>query len=350
MTDKLRASESLTVLIASYLEPVYVEQIAQVDPRLRVLYEPDLLGEPRYKNDHTAPHQRTPEDEARWRDLLAQADILYDFDHTNLMHMRQLAPNLKWVQASSAGIGQMVKRIGLLKSGIIFTTASGVHSTSLAEFCLMSMLMFVKNAFYLAEEKERHHWARYSSTTLAGQTLAVIGMGKIGNRVAQLGKGVGMRVIGTKRTVESADLAELNADALYPSSKLHEVLPQADFVVLITPHTNATESLIGAAELALMKPSAVLINIARGVVVDEVALIEALRSRQIAGAALDVFAIEPLPEESPLWDLQNVIISPHSASTADDENAKLTDLFCNNLRRYLHGEPLRNVLDHDLLY
>ncbi len=158
MTEKSNTSDVLTVLITSYLEPIYVAQIAQVDPRLQVLYAPELLSKPRYRNDHTAPHTRTPADEARWRALLAQADIFYDFDYTNLEQMTQLAPRLKWVQASSSGIGQLVKRIGLLDSGIIFTTASGVHSTPLAEFCLMAMLMFVKKAFYLADEKARHHW------------------------------------------------------------------------------------------------------------------------------------------------------------------------------------------------
>lgn len=344
------SSEQLTILIASYLEPEYVAQIAQSDTRIRVLYAPELLGTPRYKNDHTTPHQRTPEDEARWRELMAQADILFDFDHTNLMQMHQLAPKLKWVQGTSAGIGQLVKRIGLLESGIIFTTASGAHSTPLAEFCLMAMLMFVKNAFYLADEKARHHWARYSTNTLAGQTLAVVGLGRIGTKVAELGKGVGMRVVGTKRNISGADAASLCVDKLYPTEALHELLAEADFVVLITPHTDETEHLIGAPELAVMKPSAVLINIARGVVVDENALIDALRMGQIAGAALDVFAIEPLPHDNALWDLPNVIICPHSASTADNENAVIVEIFIDNIQRYLRGEPMRNVLNTKLLY
>lgn len=350
MSDRSNPAEPLNLLIASYLEAEYVEKIAQVDSRLRVINAPELLGPPRYRNDHTAPVQRTPEDEVRWRALLAQADILFDFDHSNLMELRQLAPRLKWLQATSAGIGQLVKRIGLLHSGIVFTTASGVHSTPLAEFCLMAMLMFVKNFVYLADEKTAHHWARYSTTTLAGQTLAVIGLGRVGTKVAKVGKAVGMRVIGTKRNVEGADPAHLHVDAIYPPEALHAVLAQADFVVLITPHTNATEHLIGATELALMKSSAVLINIARGVVVDELALIEALRNGEIAGAALDVFATEPLPAESPLWDLPNVIVSPHSASTADNENEVITELFIDNLRRYLAGDALRNVLNPDLLY
>ena len=350
MTDRLNPSEPLNLLIASYLEPEFVEQLAQVDPRVRVVYAPELLGAPRYKNDHTAPIQRTPEDETRWRALLAEADILFDFDYSNLMALHQLAPRLKWLQATSAGIGQLVKRMGLLQSGIVFTTASGVHSTALAEFCLMAMLMFIKNFVYLADEKARHHWARYSTGTLAGQTLAVIGLGRVGVKVAQLGKGVGMRVIGTKRSLEGVDPARLHVHALYPPEALHEVLALADFVVLITPHTNATEHLIGATEFGVMKSSAVLINIARGVVVDEPAMIEALRNGKIAGAALDVFATEPLPADSPLWDLPNVIVSPHSASTADNENAVIIELFIDNLRRYLAGDALRNVLDPDLLY
>ncbi len=343
-------AEPQTVLIASYLEPQYINQIVQAVPTVKVLYMPELLGQPRYQGDHTAPIQRTPEDEAYWRSLLVQADILFDFDHSNLDKLGQLAPRLKWLQATSAGIGQLVKRIGLLDSDIVFTTASGVHSTALAEFCLMAMLIFVKQTFRLAQEKTDRHWARYCSTQLAGQTLAVIGLGRVGTKVAQLGKGVGMRVIGTKRTIEGVDPAALSVDALYPPEALHEVLAMADFIVLITPHTNATEHLIGIPELKTMKPSAVLINIARGVIVDEPALIEALRSGQIAGAALDVFATEPLPSDSPLWELPNVLISPHSASTADNENAKLTELFIDNLKRYVRGEPLRNVLNHESLY
>jgi phosphoglycerate dehydrogenase-like enzyme len=168
--------------------------------------------------------------------------------------------------------------------------------------------------------------------------------------VAQLGKGVGMRVIGTKRVVEGVDPASVSANALYPPDQLHTMLAQADFVVLITPHTASTEHLIGAAELAAMKPTAVLINIARGVVIDEPALIRALQSGQIAGAALDVFAVEPLPADNALWDLPNVLICPHSASTADNENDTIVDLFIDNIGRYQRGEPLRNLLDHELLY
>ncbi|MEZ4635923.1 MAG: D-2-hydroxyacid dehydrogenase [Caldilineaceae bacterium] len=338
------------MLIGSYLEPELVARVEAVDARVRVLNEPDLLGAPRYIADHTSPIERTPEQRERWHALLSQAEVMFDFDRGTVNQLAQLAPNLKWLQATSAGIGQLVKQSGLADTGIVFTTASGVHATPLAEYCLMSMLMFTKLAFHLAAEKERKHWARYCAGELRGQTLAVVGLGNVGSEVARLAHNVGMRVVGTKRRPEGVDPRSLHADHLYAWTDLHAMLGEADFVVLIVPHTAETTKLIDAAALAAMKPGAVLINIARGTVVDEDALIAALRSGHLGGAALDVFAVEPLPAESPLWEMPNVLISPHSASTAARENERIVDLFCDNLRRYLAGEPLRNVLDKERLY
>jgi phosphoglycerate dehydrogenase-like enzyme len=344
-------AHKLNILIASYLEPEYVEQIRAVAPEsVEVFYEPELLGTPRYPADHTTPIMRTPEQEAYWLSLLAQADILFDFDYTHVNHLAQLAPRLRWVQASSAGIGQLVKRTGLIDTDIIFTTASGIHAIPLAEFCLMSMLMFVKDVFHLNAEKENRHWARYCGEQLAGKTLGVVGLGRVGSEVARLGKCMGMYVIGTKRTTEGVDPASLHVDELIGWTELHTLLRQSDFVVLITPHTPETDGMIGAEELRAMKQGAVLINIARGAIVDEAALIQSLQSGHLGGAALDVFAQEPLPPESPLWELPNVLISPHSASTVSVENAKLTERFCDNLRRFLADEPLQYVFNRDLLY
>ncbi|MEM6283685.1 MAG: NAD(P)-dependent oxidoreductase, partial [Chloroflexota bacterium] len=191
---------NLKVLIASYLEPEHVEQIRQEVPEVDVIYRPDLIGKPRYIADHTAPIDRTPEQEQEWRDLLAQADILFDFDHSHRDDLPELAPNLKWIQATSAGIGQFVKRLGYPeKTDWVFTTASGTHARPLAEFALMAMLMFAKNYEYLASEKEKHHWQRYCATELAGKTVAVIGLGRIGQEIARLAKAFDMRVAGTRR-------------------------------------------------------------------------------------------------------------------------------------------------------
>jgi phosphoglycerate dehydrogenase-like enzyme len=144
--------------------------------------------------------------------------------------------------------------------------------------------------------------------------------------------------------------AELGVDKLVSTVALDDLLPEADVVVLATPHTPETHRLLDSRRLSLLKPSAILVNVARGDVVDEPALIEALSSGRLRGAALDVFAQEPLPAESPLWDLPNVFVSPHSASTVAAENARIVDRFCHNLRAYLDGAPLHNVLDKALLY
>ncbi|HNP70305.1 MAG TPA: D-2-hydroxyacid dehydrogenase [Kouleothrix sp.] len=341
-----------TVLITTYLEPEHIERLRAVSPRLDVIYEPELIAAPRYPADHYNTIKRTPEQEDRWRELLKRADILFDFDPTHREDLPEVAPNLRWVQATSAGIGQFVRRMGYEQSmpGVVFTTASGVHAKPLAEFCVLAMLAFGKGLRRMIEDQRRKHWERYAGTDLDGRTLGIVGVGSIGTEVARLGQALGMTVIGTKRTVAGADLGALHLDALYTPDELAEVLRRAEFLVIVTPHTDETEKLISAAELALMPQGAVLINIGRGAVVDEPALIEALRSGQLGGAALDVFEHEPLPADSPLWSLQNVLVSPHSGSTSDRENSRLTELFSENLRRFLAGEPLLNILDIQALY
>jgi glyoxylate/hydroxypyruvate reductase A len=341
------------ILIASYLEPEYVERIRQVDERLNVLYEPDLLPPPRYPADHTGkPLERTAEQADVWRQLLKKADILFDFDHTHRETLPDLAPNVKWIQATSAGIGQFVKRMGYDKRlpDTIFTTASGVHAQPLAEFSLMAMLMFSRRFWQMFVQQQRRHWERLAGTDLAGRTLVIVGVGNVGRAIARLGQAVGMHVIGVKRQVSGIDPASLHLDGLDSPDELTRVLPQAEYLVLIAPHTPETEHLIGAEELALLPAGAILINIGRGALVDEPALIDALRTHHLGGAALDVFAAEPRPPDSPLWEMPNVLISPHSASTSDRENARLTELFCENLQRFLADEPLLNVLDTERLY
>ena len=336
------------LLITSFLEPHFVDQIRQRFPQVEVTYRPDLLGQPRYIADHNSRLNRTDEQEAEWRSLLAEATILFDFDASHIEDLPQLAPQLRWIQSTSAGIGQFVKRVGYAeRTNWIFTTASGVHARPLAEFALMAMLLFAKNFQYLQTEKENRHWQRYAATELAGKTVAIIGLGKIGQEVARLCKSFEMRTIGTRRNPEKS---ASYVDQLYPPSAIDEVLPQADFLVLSTPHTPETEGLIHAERVRSLKHGAVVINIARGVVIDQKALTEALQNGHLLGAALDVFEHEPLPADDPLWTLPNVIISPHSASTADTENAKITDIFCDNLERFLNGKPMLNVLDTEKLY
>jgi phosphoglycerate dehydrogenase-like enzyme len=341
-----------TILIASYLEPEHVERIRQVSPQVNVVYAPELIAPPRYPADHTNKIVRSAEDEARWRELLRQADVLFDFDHTHHDDLPELAPQLRWVQATSAGIGQFVRRLRYAERmpSTIFTTASGVHAQPLAEFCIMAMLMWSRNYWQMQRDQQARRWERFGATDLQGRTLGVVGVGNVGREVARMAQALGMRVLGNKRTVAGVDPAALHLDALYGPDELPELLRQSEYLVLIAPHTDETQNLIGAAELALLPKGALLINIGRGTIIDEPALIAALESGHLGGAALDVFAAEPLPAESPLWSMPNVLISPHSASTSDRENARLTDLFCDNLQRWLAGEPLRNVLDVARLY
>ncbi|MEK6208333.1 MAG: D-2-hydroxyacid dehydrogenase [Chloroflexota bacterium] len=339
--------DPLVVLIASPLEPEHVDQIRAVDPRIEVLWDPELLPRPRYVSDHTGPAtSRTPAQEARFLDMLGRAEVVFDFPSGHLRDLPTVAPRLRWLQATSAGIGQAVKRFGLDRTDITFTTASGVHARPLADFCLMAMLMFAKDYVRMERDKKARRWERYCGEELTGKTLALIGLGRIGQEVARLGKRMDMRVIGMRRSDARVD----GIDELLGREALVTMLGEADFLVLAAPHTPETEGIIGAAELAAMKPTAVLINIGRGALVDEDALIRALQQNRLAGAALDVFADEPPAENSPLWDMPNVIVSPHSASTVTQENARITDIFCDNLRRYLNGEPLRNVLDKKRLY
>lgn len=341
----------VNVLIASYLEPELVEKIRAVDPKLEVVYHPELLPAPRYKADHVGHKlERSIDDQARWESLLMRAEVLFDFDYTGVAHLPEGAPKVRWVQATSAGIGQFVKRQEYARMNAVFTTASGVHARPLAEFVIMSMLEFVKKRDLARKQQLEHVWARFSTDELSGRTLAIVGLGKIGLEVARLAKAFDVRVIATKRNLEGVTPASLGVDALFAWTDLHAMLSQADFVCLATPHTLETEGMIDQAAFNAIKPGAVLINVARGAVVDEPAMIRALETGQLAHAALDVVATEPLPPESPLWDMENVSIYHHSASTNDRENERIVDLFCQNLRRYLAGEKLINQLDIERMY
>src|SRR5256714_13338442 len=339
--------EPVVVLIAAPFEREHVDRIRAVDPRIELLHDPALLPRPRYVSDHAgAPLQRTSEQETRFLEMLGRAEVVLDFPSGHIRDLPAVAPRLRWLQSTSAGIGQMVKRVGLDQTDITFTTASGVHARPLADFCLMAMLMFAKNYVWMERDKKAKRWERYCGEELTGKTLAIVGVGRVGQEVARHGKRMDMRVTGMRRSDEPVP----EVDRLFDRADLHAMLREADFLVLAAPHTPETEGIIGEAELALMKPSAVLINIGRGALVDEDALIRALQERRLAGAALDVAREEPPRQDSPLWDLPNVILSPHSASTVRQENGRITEVFCDNLRRYLGGQPLRNVLDTKRLY
>ncbi len=351
------AESQLTVFIASPLEPEHVDRIRAVDPiRITVLYEPDLLPPTRYIADHKGHEdfRRTPEQESRWLGALRRADILWDFPaaQPEASDIRDLAPKLKWIQATSSGVGRRVRALRLHDSDVVVTTAGGVHAEPLTEFVVMAMLIHVKNYSRSREQQAAHLWMRYCGDELADKTLAIVGAGRVGRQVAAAGRFFGMRVVAMVAKIRPDQAKSLGLDAVYSREHLSEMLSEADVLVLSVPHTPQTENMIDARAFQALKPGAVFINIARGQVVDESALIESLRAGRIAFAALDVAAVEPLPSVSPLWDMPNVLISPHSASTAGSENRKITDIFCHNLRCYLDGRAaeMRNVLDKVKMY
>jgi phosphoglycerate dehydrogenase-like enzyme len=345
------------VVVASHLEAEHVERIRALDPQhLEVMYREDLVPPPRWPGDHVGPEgwRRGAAEEEEFRAMIREAEVLYDFPRFpdgRPLPLPEVAPRLRWVQGSMAGAGEVAKAAGLLETDVTVTTASGVFSEPLAEFVLMALLQHVKNLDRLRRDKEARRWDESPVDTLAGKTLCLVGTGSIGRAVAEKARVFGMRVVGVKRSVRPDDEAYAFAGALYPTDGLHEALAGADYVVVTLPGTPQTRRLVDREAIAAMRPGAYFVNVGRGSVVDEGALVDALGDGRLSGAALDVFETEPLPEGSPLWELPNVIVSPHATdNVVGGLNALQADLFCENLRRYLAGEPLKNVLDKGLLY
>ena len=280
---------------------------------------------------------------------LRTAEILCSYWLPN--NWRELAPRLRWLQASGAGVDGL-RSTGILDaaSGVIVTTAVGIHAATIGEYVFGSMLMFNRTWPEMVRLQDRHVWPRSANwyklggRELDNQTLGVIGLGSIGRRVARLGKAFGMHVLGTSRTVHS-DEADLDVDQIYPLERLHDMLHRCDYVVLAVPLTAQTERLIGEAELRAMQPHTYLVNVARGQIIDEKVLIRALKEGWIAGAGLDVVEEEPLPPESPLFSMPNVILTPHISGVSVRYDKRLTELFADNLQRYRSNMSLRNLYD-----
>jgi phosphoglycerate dehydrogenase-like enzyme len=319
------------VLISFDLPSLYVEKIRSVSPTLEVTESDDK------------------EDALR---LIVDADVLFAGFFSKDMFFA--ARKLRWIQSFGAGVDRILLP-EVVKSQVIVTNAGGVHPTPISEHVIGLMLCFCRKLHLFIRNQTERRWERPESWVpteqveeLSGKTVGIVGLGKIGAEIAEKARCLGMRVIATKRDPSRA--ASTSVDRLVHPASLDQLLAESDFVVLSLPLTKETQGMIGEAELRSMKRTGYLINVSRGKIVQEDKLIEALRDGWIGGAGLDTFENEPLPESSELWSFRNVIITPHVAGSTPYYMERLTDIFCENLRRFLSEQPLINVVDKTLGY
>ncbi|MQA96774.1 MAG: D-2-hydroxyacid dehydrogenase [Streptosporangiales bacterium] len=343
------ADSTLNVLVAGTFEADDLTKIEAAGPSVRLYYRPDLLPEAEYGSDHDGhPRDLTEDQLATWRRLLAVADVTLGIDWWDPAGMRENCPRLRWIQGVSSGMAGHLAKAGLSIDGLTVTTAAGVHGGPLAEFALTGILHFVKNVPMLREAQRGHRWDRHVTPQLYGRRALVVGLGAIGARTVALLDALGVEVWGAGRPGRARDVPGMAGYVEY--TRLAEALPETDVLVLAVPLTAETKGLVGERELTALRPGAIVVNMGRGGVLDEDALVAALDAGRLRGAVLDVFATEPLPTGSPLWDRSDVLMSPHSAAAADAENSRIVTLFADNLRRYLDGRPLRNVYDPERGY
>jgi phosphoglycerate dehydrogenase-like enzyme len=299
-----------------------------------------------------------------------ECDFLSGLSQAEVLFMRAFpfdlgrAPRLRWVQFASAGVNRLLSH-PIMRSNVVLTTTSGIHATPVAEYVLATTLAFFRHFPRMWEMQRRKQWPadmwHCGGEELRGKTVGIVGYGSIGQEVARLCNAVGMGIVATKRQLKQerdnkhsgtglGDPGGALVDGWFPRADLHSMLSECDVLVLCVPLTAETKGMIGEAELRAMKPDAYLVNVSRGAVLDERALVQALKEGWIAGAGLDAFTVEPLPEDSALWELENVIITPHMCALTPQLRERGIEVFCENLRRYLSEEPLLNVVDKELGY
>ncbi|HIC19590.1 TPA: D-2-hydroxyacid dehydrogenase [Candidatus Poribacteria bacterium] len=284
-----------------------------------------------------------PESEEALRKEGADAEIFYGFCHERIF---QFLPSLKWIQSSSAGMdGHLYP--ALRDSGVLLTNAAGLYGSHVADQGFALLLSLTRGIHHFVRNQDQKIWggSKSSMIEIGGFTIGIVGMGGIGQYMANRAKGFDMYVISVDAyRKDKPDVV----DELMPIEQLPDLMHRSDVVMIACPLTDETRSLINAENLSQMKPTAYLINVARGPIVDELALIDVLQRGKIAGAGLDVTEIEPLSQESPLWELDNVIITPHAAGGSQHRPRRTVKFFCQNLRRYFNKEPLQNLVDKRL--
>ncbi|CAG9334415.1 unnamed protein product [Blepharisma stoltei] len=276
-------------------------------------------------------------------DQWGYTDVLVLFGKIQPNHVDECVRSnpLKWIHAFSTGVRSFLTE-ELISSPVPFTNTKGVYDFSLSEYCLGAMLYFNKKIETLRLQKDKKLFCPFNMPTLSKSTIVILGYGSIGKSVARMCKMLNMSVIGIKRTKVEPDGI---ADQIFDMEKLHEILPSADFLFMALPSTRMTNNVIAEREIALMKKTAVIINVGRGDSINERDLVNALHNRSIAGAALDVFWNEPIPQNSPLWNAPNLLISPHNGGMTLISEENRMKCFKDNLESFLNGRQLTSIVD-----
>ena len=261
----------------------------------------------------------------------------------------RICPRVRWVHTRSAGLDGLLFP-ELVASGVALTNGTGVFSDSLGEFALAGILFFAKDLRRMIHNQEAGKWEQFDVAEIAGQTLGIVGYGDIGRAAAARACAMGMRVMAVKRHPLPAGVTDTFAERIFTPENMGEMIAISDYVLAAAPLTPETRGLIGEPEFAAMKPSAVVINIGRGPVIDESAMLRALKGRRIRGAVLDVFDAEPLPEGHPFFGMDNVLLSPHTADHTGDWLERAMQFFLDNFARFSNGRPLLNLVNKELGY
>ncbi|MEL4357665.1 MULTISPECIES: D-2-hydroxyacid dehydrogenase [unclassified Luteococcus] len=347
--------DHLRVAVVTPLTQEHADLISAADPRIEVVLEPELIPPMRFPGDHNGDpaFSRTPEQQRRFEALCDSADALYGIPDTNPAALARTVaanPSLKWVHTMAAGGGSQVKAAQLPAEQlerVAFTTSAGAHSQTLAEFAVFGVMCGAKDLPRLQVQQHNRFWSdRWAMKQVFQMTVLVVGMGHIGRDTAVLFSKLGAHVIGVNRTVRQVE----GVEEVFGVERLAEVAGQADAIINCLPEATDTTGLISAEVLAAVKPGAIFVSTGRGTCVDEAALTEALADGRISFAALDVFAVEPLPQDSPLWAMDNVVIAPHTGALNDQEDRLIAELFAENARRLLNGEELVNPVDKVKFY
>ncbi len=340
----------MRVVVATPISEENCAVIERLEPRLELVRDQSLLPPMRHPADHSGDpcFTRTPEQQRRFDDLIDSAEVLYgipDVDPAALKRTADSNPRLRWVQGMAAGVGGQIKAAGLTAEQlerIAFTSSAGVHGGPLAEFAVFGVLAGAKTLpRLLAQQRDREWSGRWTMKQVSEQTVLVVGLGGIGREVAAKLSALGATVIGTSRS--DANIPGV-ARTVHPDD-LASVAGEADAIIVTLPGTDATEKLIGSRLFDAMRPGGTIVNVGRGTVIDEPALVSALTDGRVGFAALDVFATEPLPRDSPLWELPNVLVSPHTAALNVAEDRLIAELFARNATLHLDGRELVNRVD-----